>query len=54
MDNLSEVFSNGNKMKTTCKIEITERDNKRRKTGPKKFIAFNSHFSLYQKSLTTI
>lgn len=54
MDNSSESFSHGNKVKTTCKIEMTEWDNKRTQTGPEKFTAFKSCFSLWQRNLTTI
>lgn len=53
MDNSSESFSHGNKM-TTCKIEMTEWDNKRTQTGPEKFTAFKSCFSLWQRNLTII
>lgn len=53
MDNSSELFSHGNKMKTTCKIEKNAWDNER-KPGPEKCIAFKSCFTLWQRILTAI
>lgn len=54
MDNSSGLFSHENEIKATCKIEMTEWDNKRRKPGLEKFIAFKSCFSLWQRSMTNI